>query len=235
VVPVMKLINVEKAYGNLNVISRLSWEVPSGEVVAVVGANGTGKSTLLRIMAGYDYPTGGEVQYQGRDATRYRLHLRQEVGYLSDRPFIYPHLTAKEFLTFVTGLRQIPTEHAETLLNRFSIPPGVLISDLSYGTARKVAIASVLMHGPRLVLLDEPFNALDMLGNRALQDIMTGLKRQGCSVVVATHYLPAMEHIYDRALLLRPNAVPLELVKLPNTLLEDRVAHYILAEVTGAK
>jgi len=115
---------------------------------------------------------------------------------------VYSHLTGREFLSFIAGVHSLGLERAEALIREFRIPAETLISDMSYGTMRKVSIAGTMLHGPRLLLLDEPFNALDIASNAGLQSLILELKQHGCAVVVASHYLPALDRILDRALIL---------------------------------
>ncbi|HEY3366962.1 MAG TPA: ATP-binding cassette domain-containing protein [Symbiobacteriaceae bacterium] len=204
----LTVTNLEKAYGKHQVLKGLTLSVNQGEVLALLGPNGVGKSTLLRVMSGFARCDGGQIVYRDTNVTNSPHLLRQAIGFLADRPFVYSYLTASEFLSFIAKVRSVPIQEAGSICEDLAIPQDVVIADMSYGTMRKVAIAAALIGQPSLVLMDEPFNALDYLANLTLQEIIRELRDRGCSIVVATHYLPGVEQIYDRAVILNPELPP---------------------------
>jgi heme exporter protein A len=197
--------DVSRHFGRRRVLNKVSFRSDAGQIVALVGANGAGKSTLLGIAATLLDPSSGRVQY-GETTSASGAALRARIGVLGHDLFIYPELTAFENLAFFArayGVRDVGRTVQSALeragLDQRDDPVG----RFSRGMRQRLALERALLHGPRLVLLDEPFTGLD---DRAVGIVTDRLKRiasEGAIVVLATHDLDLAEGLVTRLVLLR--------------------------------
>lgn len=185
----IEIDNLSVAYGEHLVLSGLSLSLPLHQVHGLVGMNGAGKTTLLNAMAGYVKPAGGTVMMEKKP-----LH-RTDLALLETENFFYSHITGREYL----GLFRVP-EGAPGLgeWNRiFRLPLDQLVDGYSSGMKRKLALAGVLMQDKPLVILDEPFNGLDLESSRLLGMITGKLREKGKTVIITSHILESLTGICD--------------------------------------
>ena len=172
---------LERRFGDKRVLAGLDLDVAAGGFVAVTGPNGSGKSTLLALLAGLLAPTGGELEIEAR---------REEVGYLAHEPLVYRELSALENLELYGRLYRVPErrERIGMLLERYGLWPvrHERVSAYSRGMAQRLALCRTLLHDPSLVLLDEPYSALDADGARLLDAELAALTGER-TLVVSTH------------------------------------------------
>ena len=182
-----------RAYGRRQVLRDLDLAVAAGEAVAVAGPNGAGKTTLLRVLAGLTRPDRGEVRLEGRPLRRDAPEVRRAVGLVSHQTLLYDDLTLHENLTFAARLYGLPTPAAaaRAALDEAGLGPRADESPrrLSRGLAQRAAIARALLHRPRLLLLDEPFTALDAAASERLRAELGARRQQGLGIVLVTHQL----------------------------------------------
>jgi heme exporter protein A len=179
----LRFTDVARRYGRLAVLQGVSGEVGEGEVLLVTGPNGSGKSTLLRCLAGLLAPDRGTVDYredgQGLEAAERRLR----VGYVAPDLALYEELTGGENLAFFARLRGVPPEGGDRLLERLSLPRDRPAGALSSGMRQKLRWAWALLHRPRLLLLDEPFQNLDAAGEAAVRELLAEHLARGMAVI----------------------------------------------------
>ena len=172
---------LERRFGDKRVLAGLDLDVAAGGFVAVTGPNGSGKSTLLALLAGLLAPTGGELAIEAR---------REEVGYLAHEPLVYRELSALENLELYGRLYRVHErrERIGMLLERYGLWPvrHERVSAYSRGMAQRLALCRTLLHDPSLVLLDEPYSALDSDGARLLDGELAALTGER-TLVVSTH------------------------------------------------
>ena len=182
-----------RAYGRRQVLRDLDLAVAAGEAVAVAGPNGAGKTTLLRVLAGLARPDRGEVRLEGRPLRRDAPQVRRAVGLVSHQTLLYDDLTLHENLTFAARLYGLPAPAAaaRAALDEAGLGPRADESPrrLSRGLAQRAAIARALLHRPRLLLLDEPFTALDAAASERLRAELGARRQQGLGIVLVTHQL----------------------------------------------
>jgi len=173
--------------------------VPPGELFGLVGSDGAGKSTTLRMLTGIMDPTGGEARVLGCDMRRADERLRGQIGYMSQRFGLYPDLTVQENLRFYADLQMIPRrgrdERLGELLEFGKLTPfrDRPAGKLSGGMKQKLGLACALVHRPRVLFLDEPTNGVDPVSRRDFWRILYGLLAEGVTVFVATAYLDEAE------------------------------------------
>ena len=199
--------DVSRHFGRRKALSRISFQTRAASILGLLGPNGAGKSTMLAVLATLLRPSGGAIRYGTHTSSAAGAPLRSRIGILGHDLFLYPELTARENLAFFAGLYAAPDAQAAAdaalaragLADRAHDP----VSSFSRGMRQRVALERALIHGPRLVLLDEPFTGLDDASTAALVARLRGLRDEGAIVVLATHDLDLAEGLLDEALFLR--------------------------------
>jgi ABC-2 type transport system ATP-binding protein len=196
-VPAVAIHGLSRSYGSVRAVDGLTLRVEPGELFALVGPDGAGKTTTIRILCGILKPGGGSVSLFGHDITRERGWVTSHVGYFSQRFTLYGDLTIDENIEFfarihgVAGFRQ----RREELLAFTRLEPfrARLADRLSGGMKQKLALACTLIHSPGLVLLDEPTTGVDPVSRREFWLILSDLLRQGITILMSTPYLDEAE------------------------------------------
>ncbi len=198
---------VSRHYGRQRALSRVSLAAGAGEIIGLLGPNGAGKSTLLGVLATRIAPSRGRVLYGARPAPELGAALRRRLGHLSHELQLYPELTAAENLEFFARLYgdNDPADRVAAALARARLADRAddRVVGFSRGMRQRLALERALLHGPRLVLLDEPFTGLD---ERSVGDFVArlrGLRAAGRIVLLATHDLDIVDGLLDRAVVLR--------------------------------
>jgi ABC-2 type transport system ATP-binding protein len=192
--------DLRKAFDGTNALNGVSFHAGSGEILALLGPNGAGKTTTLRCLAGLLLPDSGTVTLHD-DRTVYR-DLRGAVTFVPETPDLYGGLSVAEHLRFVALLYRLRSweARAQELLDRFQLDDrkDALPGELSQGMRRKVVLIMALLHGAKVVLMDEPFNGLDPKAVRELREMVVDLAASGVAVVLSTHRLAETERLAHR-------------------------------------
>jgi heme exporter protein A len=208
---VVDVRGVSRHYGRRRALARATLEFRRGEIVGLFGPNGAGKSTLLGVVSTSVRAQLGEVRYGGELASDLGDGLRARIGVLGHDLFLYGDLTARENLELFGRLYAVPdlATRVSTALEdaRLSDRADDRVSEFSRGLRQRLALERALVHGPRLVLLDEPFTGLDEESARLLQGRLVALRDRGAIVVMATHDFENAEHVVDRVVCLRDGRV----------------------------
>jgi ABC-2 type transport system ATP-binding protein len=215
---VIRLDKLCKRFGAETALGEVSLEVPPGVVFALLGENGAGKTTAIRIMLGLAEPTSGQTEVLGHRSKADGLKIRQRVGYVPERPTLYEWMTVEEIGWFTAGFYAagfLP-EYAR-LIAQFSLPPKKRLKSLSKGMYAKVVLALALAHQPELLILDEPTSGLDALVRREFLDSMVDRAAQGQTVFLSSHQIVEVERVADIVAILRKGKLllvePLEELK----------------------
>jgi len=199
--------DVSRHFGRRRALSKISFQTRTGSILGLLGPNGAGKSTMIAVLATLLRASGGAVRYGTHTASVAGAALRARIGILGHDLFLYPELTARENLAFFAGLYGAADGNAaaDAALVRAGLGDRAHdpISSFSRGMRQRVALERSLIHGPRLVLLDEPFTGLDDASTAALVARLRGLRDEGAIVILATHDLDLAEGLLDEALFLR--------------------------------
>lgn len=195
---VIELKNVTKRFGRQVALEDVSFEVPSGVVFALLGENGAGKTTAIRLMLGLEEPTAGDVRVLGLDCLRDGLAIRQRVGYVSERPALYEWMTVAEIGWFTAGFYADGFEQRyRTLVAGFQVPLERKLRQLSKGMRAKVALSLAMAHAPELLILDEPTSGLDTMVRREFLESMVDLAAEGRTVFLSSHQIGEVERVAD--------------------------------------
>jgi len=212
--PMLQLQDVTKRYGAFTAVDSVSLKVPAGCVFGLLGPNGAGKTTTMKMVCGLVRPTSGRILVDGVDVVAEPLRAKRVLGYVPDRPSLYEKLTAFEYVRFVGGLYALTEEEVETrglaLLGQFGLGDKVntLVESFSHGMKQRLVMASVLLHQPRLLVVDEPMVGLDPRGMRLLKDVLRAQARElGHTVVFSTHTLVDAEEICDEVAIMHQGRV----------------------------
>ncbi len=187
--------NLTKRFGDLTAVDGLTLSVAAGELFGLVGSDGAGKTTTMRMLTGIMDPTGGTARVMGHHTVQEAEGLKEEIGYMSQRFGLYPDLTVMENLHFYADIYGLPRRGREEKIDRllaFSnlTPFGKrLAGNLSGGMKQKLGLACALIHTPKVLFLDEPTNGVDPVSRRDFWRILYQLLREGVTVFVATAYL----------------------------------------------
>ncbi len=210
--PVIRFQNTSKRYGKTVALDDVSFDIPAGVVCAVLGANGAGKSTAIRLLLGLDDPDSGSTEVLGMSSRTHALEIRSRIGYVADQPPLYDWMTVGEIGWFAAGF--YPTGYQaqyESLLNKFDLVADQKISGLSKGMRAKVALSLAMAHRPELLILDEPTSGLDPLVRREFLESMIDVSAEGRTVLLASHQVSEVERVADMvAILLNGKLICLE-------------------------
>jgi len=194
---VIDVHNLRKSFGPLKVVDGLSLQVAAGEVCGFLGANGSGKTTTIRMLCGLLTPDAGEGTCLGFDVVRDAALIRREAGYMTQHFGFYEDLTVFENLDFVARVYEMPDrEHAVAeIMQRMGLVDraGQLAGHLSGGWKQRLALAACVLHRPKLLLLDEPTAGVDVKARREFWDLIHDFAGQGLTVLVSTHYMDEAE------------------------------------------
>jgi ABC-2 type transport system ATP-binding protein len=224
---VLELENVSKSYRGIPAISNVTFRVNAGEVVGYLGANGSGKSTTVKIITGLLQPNEGRVLFQGKNIRDDLTAFRASLGYVPEEAHLYSYLSAIEYLELTGRLRGLRERLIQTKATRLLQLLGLEswrhspISMFSKGMKQRVLIAAALMHDPELLIFDEPLSGLDVLSSRLFKDLLLELTAAGKAVLYISHVLEVVEQICTRVVVLAKGKVladasPSELTGLMN-------------------
>ena len=205
------MIHVEalnRVYGDLTAVDQVSFEIGQGEIVGLLGHNGAGKTTIMKMLTGFLEPTSGSIQIDDLDIKTHREEIQQRIGYLPENDPLYPEMTVIDYLDYAASLYGVAAdERAESI--RAAIDKTELaskatetIGTLSRGFRQRVGVAQAILHHPRLLILDEPTNGLDPTQVQHMRDLIRTLAKNA-TVIISTHILQEVQAICDRVIIIR--------------------------------
>ncbi len=240
----LELKDLAKSYGNREAVRGISLSIPQGQIVGLLGPNGAGKSTTIAMLTGLLSPTSGEVQWEGRSIQDDLVRWRRSLGTVLEELSLFEHLTVREHLGLMgrlAGLDASQTDRrSEELLAFFQLGPfeDTLALEASQGTRKKLAFALGLIHGPRVLLLDEAFNGIDAITVRDLKRLIRELAATGVTVILSSHVLDSAETLIDRCVIVDQGKIvydrPMETVRASGRSLEDLYSSVLFGETRAS-
>ncbi|MFO0905164.1 MAG: ABC transporter ATP-binding protein [Pirellulales bacterium] len=202
--PALRLHAVSKRFGQELALDDVSFEAPRGSVFALLGANGAGKTTAIRILLGLAAPDAGRAEVLGLDSATQSLEIRRRVGCVAERPTLYEWMSVDEIGWFAAGFHdpQFLPRYRE-LAAQYGLPANRKIKELSKGMRAKAALALALGNDPELLILDEPTSGLDPLVRREFLESMVDRAAAGKTVFLSSHQLSEVERVADYIAILR--------------------------------
>jgi ABC-type multidrug transport system ATPase subunit len=192
--------HLAKRFGEREVVKDLTLQVPVGQICGFLGANGSGKTTTIRMLCGLLTPDEGEGTCLGLDVRRDAMRIRTQVGYMTQKFSFYEDLTVAENLDFVARLYDVPDRKraVQDMLNRMELADRAdqLAGQLSGGWKQRMALAACILHQPKLLLLDEPTAGVDPKARREFWDLIHEMAANGLTVLVSTHYMDEAERCH---------------------------------------
>ena len=201
--PALSLRGLAKSFGAKAAVAGIDLDVPAGSFYGLVGPNGAGKTTTLSMATGLLRPDAGEVRIHGVDVWEHLVEAKRLVGVLSDGVKLFDRLTGEQLVTYaglLCGLdRPTVDERVRDLLALLDLEGagGTLVVDYSAGMTKKIALACALVHAPRLLVLDEPFESVDPVSAANIRDILAGYVRSGGTVIVSSHSMDLVQRMCD--------------------------------------
>jgi ABC-2 type transport system ATP-binding protein len=204
---VIEVRGLVKDFGTTRAVNGVSFSVRPGEIMGLLGPNGSGKTTIMRVLTGFFPPSEGRVTIDGLDVEEHALAVRERIGYLPENVVLYPDLSVRRFLTFCAEVKGIASARTRTRLDEVMAACGLtevahkLIGKLSKGYRQRVGIAQAVIHHPKVLVLDEPTVGLDP---RQIVDIRSLIKSLGGSttILLSTHILPEVSMTCERVIII---------------------------------
>jgi ABC-2 type transport system ATP-binding protein len=200
----LKLTNLTKKFGNFIAVNNINLEINAGDFFGFLGQNGAGKTTTIKMITGLYAPTNGTIHIGGFDIQKNHIEAKQLIGYIPDQPFLYEKLTGREFLFFCGGLYKIEKNKLKKIIDetidQLKIEQWVdkRTEEYSQGMKQRIAIASALLHNPRLLVVDEPMIGLDPQSALVVKNVLKKKASEGVAIFMSTHSLNIAEEICSR-------------------------------------
>ncbi|QKG85460.1 ABC transporter ATP-binding protein [Kroppenstedtia pulmonis] len=225
--------NLVKEYNGTRVVDQISFQVEKGEIFGLLGPNGAGKTTTMEMVEGLRQPDGGEIKVDGIDGVRERSRIKEVIGIQLQSTALFEHLTVKEIIqlygSFYPRMRSV-----DELLQSFDLEKKAKtwVKHLSGGQRQRLAIAIAVVHDPKVIFLDEPTTGLDPKARRSLWDVVIGLRDEGRTIFLSTHYMEEAEQLCDRVAIMDSGKIkaldsPTGLIR---DLASDSVVEFLSAE-----
>ncbi|AQS04209.1 MULTISPECIES: ABC transporter ATP-binding protein [Clostridium] len=201
----INISNITKSYnGNYNAVSNLNLEIRDGEIYGLLGPNGAGKTTTIKMITGIISPTSGKIEINGIDISKEPVRAKEQFGYVPDSPDMFLRLSGMEYLNFMADVYGVSKEERLSRIREISkrfemeLALGDKIHSYSHGMRQKVVLMGVLIHKPKVWILDEPMTGLDPKSAFTLKEMMREHADEGNTVIFSTHVLEVAEKVCDK-------------------------------------
>ena len=210
----IELINLTKKFKGLRAVDGINLKVSAGSIFGFLGPNGAGKTTTIKMMAGVLKPTEGRIIINNRDLFLEPSRVKQSVGFIPDRPYVYEKLSGREFLGLIAGLYGL--DHAPAvngriseLLELFELDhwQDELIESYSHGMKQRLVMCSALLHSPKVIIVDEPMVGLDPKASRLVKNIFRDQAGGGATVFMSTHSLEVAEEVCEEIAIIQAGRI----------------------------
>lgn len=206
--------NLIKRYGRIQAVKGISLVAKPGEVLGLLGPNGAGKSTTIKSITGIIRPTSGNIKLAGFDVVKQGLQAKSNLGYVPDRPYLYPKLTGRELLRFLCKLRKVEDgdKKAQRWLEFFSLQDfaNEMIETYSHGMRQKLTFIAALIHEPAVLVVDEPMVGLDPKAAKQVRELMADYARKGKTVLLTTHSMEVAQAVAHKVILVNKGQIAAE-------------------------
>lgn len=205
---IIQIEGVKKSYKDIEVLKGVDFEVEKGDIFALLGSNGAGKSTTIRSLLALIHPTRGNAKIFGKDCIKSAHEIAKSIGYVSSEAFYYENMTVKELLKYSAELYQKDcNEKTDELVERLKLDIKRKITDLSFGNKKKVGIVAALQHSPELIILDEPTNGLDPLIKEEFFKLLKEENQKGTTILYSSHILSEVQKICNKVAIIKEGTI----------------------------
>lgn len=205
---VIEIKNLTKYYGKARGIIDVSFDVAEGEIFGFIGPNGAGKSTTIRTLLSLIYPTSGSAEIFGKDCIKYGPEIKKKIGYLPSEVFYYDNMKVIDLLNYSASFyNKNCTKRIKELAEIMELDLSKKIDDLSYGNKKKVGIVQGLLHGPKLIILDEPTGGLDPLMQQKFFDLLQEENKKGVAILFSSHILSEVQRLCNRVAIIKEGEI----------------------------
>ncbi len=236
--PALQTWNLTKSFGDLEAVSNLNITLERGSMCALVGPDGAGKTSTIRMLCGVIPPTGGRAEILGYDTVRQKRHLKQRIGYLSQGFSLYEDLSVDENIEFFAEIHKVDnfTQRRDQLLEFTRLAPfhRRLAGRLSGGMKKKLALACTLVHRPHIIFLDEPTTGVDPVSRRDFWLILSEVLKEGISILVSTPYLDEAERCSQVGMLSEGKLLALDTPKGMRRHMKGSIVEFTVSDVRRA-
>ena len=200
-IPALEISHVRKRFGDTIAVDDLSLRLEDGAFLGLLGRNGAGKTTTINMATGLIDPTSGRISVLGIDVARDPIAVKRRIGVMPQEESILDSLTGREYLRFVGSIHGLGKAEIDRRIDELfdvldlEAPPGAQVREYSYGMKKKIGLGAALIHGPRVLFLDEPFEGIDPLTARTIRTLLLGLREKGTTIVMSSHVLDIVEKI----------------------------------------
>ena len=236
--PLLSVTNVSKSYDSFLAVKNISFEINKQEIVAILGQNGAGKSTTIKMLAGLLKPSAGDIRIFDTSYFSDSHTIKKKIGYMPEESATYLDVTVKEYLLFFSDLLGIERFRAEKQIKTYSTlleldAENKKLGDLSKGMRRKVLLIRSLLHDPEVLIYDEPASGLDPKTTQTILFTLLDLKKKGKTIIFSSHNLDHVKKISDRILIIKNG------VKVADSSLQDLIKNeqksYVITTKSGKK
>lgn len=235
---VIKIENLKRSYGDIIAVNGVSYSVAKGEMFGLVGPDGAGKTTTIRMLIGLLNPDSGNAQVLGYDIKTQKNKIKDEIGYLSQRFSLYGDLTIDENIEFFADIHGVKNfkERRDELLEFTRLTPfrDRLADKLSGGMKQKLALACTLIHKPKIIFLDEPTTGVDPVSRRDFWKILSNLLKEGITIFMTTPYLDEAERCNRIALMNNGEIISWDTPKNVKASLKEQIVEIVCSPIREA-
>jgi ABC-2 type transport system ATP-binding protein len=204
----IRVTSLTRTYGDHTAVDQVSFEIGQGEIVGLLGHNGAGKTTIMKMLTGFLEPTAGEIEIHGLDIRTHRAAVQRQIGYLPEHCPVYPEMTVIDYLDYAAALHGVPkterTDRIREAIIRTELESRAMdgIHTLSRGYQQRVGVAQAILHHPSILILDEPTNGLDPTQIQHMRGLIKTLA-ETATIIISTHILQEVQAVCDRVLIIR--------------------------------
>ncbi len=211
----IKVEGLTRSYGDFTAVDQVSFQIGKGEVIGLLGHNGAGKTTIMKVLTGFLEPDRGRIEIDGLDIAEHRTEVQRKIGYLPENCPVYPEMTVIDYLEYIASLHGLdsPAQQqavAEAIRETRLEPKATqLINTLSRGYRQRVGVAQAILHRPQLLILDEPTNGLDPSQIQHMRSLIK-TQAENATVLISTHVLQEVQAVCDRAIIINNGHIALD-------------------------
>ncbi|MCW8127267.1 ABC transporter ATP-binding protein [Microbulbifer halophilus] len=231
----LKVSHLSRCYGTFKAVDNVSFAIGKGEIVGLLGHNGAGKTTIMKMLSGYLEPDAGSVCIDGLDMARHAKQIQRGLGYLPENLPLYGEMAVADYLDYAAALKGLAGDDKIAEIRRAIRATGLVpkldspINTLSRGFRQRVGVAQAILGRPRLLILDEPTNGLDPTQTRQMRELIREISREA-TVILSTHILQEVDALCDRALIVSAGRLAVD-----EKLDQLRAGNSLLLETSAAK